>query len=73
MINSLFGPIFFVSIGLEVNARHLDGRFAFFFLLLLIAVVGKIVGCGAGALLSGFTRRESLVVGVGMTHGAKWD
>jgi Na+:H+ antiporter len=66
MINSLFGPIFFVSIGLEVNARHLDGRFAFFFLLLLIAVVGKIAGCGAGALLSGFTRRESLVVGVGM-------
>jgi Kef-type K+ transport system membrane component KefB len=44
----------------------LDGRFAFFFLLLLIAVVGKIVGCGAGALLSGFTRRVSLVVGVGM-------
>src|SRR5206468_2333504 len=37
MINSLFGPIFFVSIGLEVNAWHLDGRFAFFFLLLLIA------------------------------------
>ena len=66
MINSLFGPIFFVSIGLEVNARHLEGVFVFFVLLLLIAVVGKIAGCGLGALLSGFTRRESLVVGVGM-------
>jgi Kef-type K+ transport system membrane component KefB len=32
----------------------------------LIAVVGKIAGCGLGALFSGFTQRESLVVGVGM-------
>ena len=66
MINSLFGPIFFVSIGLEVNARYLQGGIGFFLLLLLIAVVGKIAGCGLGVLFSGFTRRESLVVGVGM-------
>lgn len=66
MINSFFGPIFFVSIGLEVNARHLAGGIGFFLLLLLIAIVGKIAGCGLGALGSGFSRRESLVVGVGM-------
>jgi len=66
MINALFGPIFFVSIGLEVNARHVTGRMAFFGLLLLIAIVGKIVGCGLGAFASGFSKRESLVVGVGM-------
>jgi len=66
MISSLFGPIFFVSIGLEVNARHVQGGVAFFLLLLLIAVVGKVAGCGLGALFSGFTKRESLVVGVGM-------
>jgi Na+:H+ antiporter len=66
MINSLFGPIFFVSIGLEVNARHVQGGIVFFLLLLLFAVVGKVAGCGLGALFSGFTRRESLVVGVGM-------
>ena len=66
MMNALLGPIFFVSIGLDVNARHLQGSMVFFVLLLLIAVVGKIVGCGLGTLWSGFTRRESLVVGVGM-------
>ncbi len=66
MINSLFGPIFFASIGLEVNARHLAGGVVFFVLLLLIAIAGKIVGCGAGALACRFTRRESLIVGVGM-------
>ena len=66
MINSLFGPIFFVSIGLEVNARNLQGGIMFFSILLLIAIIGKIAGCGLGALFSGFSRRESLVVGVGM-------
>src|SRR5258707_10773567 len=66
MIHSFFGPIFFVSIGLEVNARHLAGGIEFFILLLLIAIVGKIAGCGLGAFSCGFDKRESLVVGVGM-------
>ena len=66
IINAFFGPIFFVSIGLEVNARHLAGGFVFFALLLAIAILGKIFGCGAGAFLTGFTSRESLIMGVGM-------
>ena len=66
MINAFFGPIFFVSIGLEVNARHLAGGIGFFVLLLLIAIAGKIAGCGLGAFTTGFSKRESLVVGVGM-------
>jgi Kef-type K+ transport system membrane component KefB len=32
----------------------------------LVAIVGKIVGAGAGALLSGFTKKEALQLGVGM-------
>jgi Kef-type K+ transport system membrane component KefB len=66
MVNSLFGPIFFVSIGLAVNARHVSGSLLFFTLLLVIALAGKIVGCGLGARLNGFTNRESMVVGIGM-------
>jgi Kef-type K+ transport system membrane component KefB len=66
MINAFFGPIFFVSIGLEVNARHLAGGVGFFVLLLIIAIVGKILGCGAGAFATGFSQRESLIMGVGM-------
>src|SRR5205085_10240560 len=49
MINAFFAPIFFVSIGLEINARHVGNGVGFFFLLLLIAIVGKIFGCGVGA------------------------
>jgi Kef-type K+ transport system membrane component KefB len=66
MINAFFAPIFFVSIGLEINARHIGTGVGFFVLLLLIAIAGKIVGCGVGALANGFSHRESWIVGVGM-------
>jgi Kef-type K+ transport system membrane component KefB len=66
MLNSFFGPVFFVSVGMEVNAWHVGGRAVFFVLLLLIAIVGKILGCGMGSLLTGFSGRDSLTVGVGM-------
>ena len=35
-------------------------------LLLIVAALTKIIGCGIGAKLCGFTSRESLQVGVGM-------
>lgn len=66
MTNSFFGPLFLMSIGLDVNAWQLGSHLVFFNVLLLIAIVGKVVGCGLGAAFSGFNRRDSLVVGVGM-------
>jgi Kef-type K+ transport system membrane component KefB len=66
MTNSFFGPLFFVSIGLQINARQLGNHFEFFFVILAMAVVGKILGCGLGAMSTGFTARDSLIVGVGM-------
>ncbi len=66
MTNSFFGPLFFVSIGLEINARKLGGHFGFFLLILLVAVLGKVLGCGLGAWFKGFNGRDSLIVGVGM-------
>ena len=38
----------------------------FSILLLIVAILTKIAGCGLGAKLCGFTRREALQVGVGM-------
>ncbi len=66
MTNSFFGPIFLVSIGLDVNAWQAGGHLAFFSLVLVIAIVGKIVGCGIGASFAGFGRRDSFIVGIGM-------
>lgn len=62
-----FSPIFFASVGLKVEFEGLTGSMLIFSLLLLIvAILTKIVGCGFGAKLCGFTRRESVQVGVGM-------
>lgn len=60
-------PVFFISIGLQTNARLLNRTdLPFALLVILAAVLGKIVGCGGGALVAGFSPREALRVGVGM-------
>ena len=62
-----FSPVFFASVGLKVELEGLTGSLILFSLiLLLIAVVTKIVGCGLGVKICGFTNMEALQVGVGM-------
>jgi Kef-type K+ transport system membrane component KefB len=62
-----FVPLFFVSIGLEANAREvLGGNLLFGLALILVAVVSKILGSGLGAWWGGLTRSESLRLGIGM-------
>jgi Kef-type K+ transport system membrane component KefB len=62
-----FIPIFFISIGLNLNLRelHLD---ALWLLLIMsvIGILGKWIGAGAGARLAGFSWRESAQLGAGM-------
>ena len=61
-------PVFFVSIGLEANARALGlGGLPFALVILGIAVLSKVLGCGIGARLGGFSNGEALRLGVGMT------
>jgi Kef-type K+ transport system membrane component KefB len=60
-------PIFFVSIGLEVNARTLGPEgIPFALLIVVVAVLSKVIGSGIGAKLGGFSPKDSLRVGVGM-------
>ncbi|MGB9640307.1 MAG: cation:proton antiporter [Anaerolineales bacterium] len=63
----IFVPIFFIDVGLKANARVVFEEDIFLFLsLVVIAILGKVVGVGLGGLLSGFTHREALQLGVGM-------
>jgi Kef-type K+ transport system membrane component KefB len=62
-----FVPIFFINIGLSVNARLLTWESSLFLLVMfLVAVIGKVAGAGSGAILGGFTRLEAAQLGVGM-------
>lgn len=62
-----FSPIFFASVGLKVELDGITRSLVIFsIILLIIAVLSKIIGCGLGAKLCGFTGSEAFQVGVGM-------
>lgn len=62
-----FVPIFFVNIGLQANIWALRGELIVVTALLtIVAVISKVIGSGGGALLGGFSRGESLRLGIGM-------
>lgn len=64
---SLFVPIFFINIGLSVNARTIRPDMILFAIVItLIAIAGKWVGAGVGARLGGLSARESVQLGAGM-------
>ena len=62
-----FSPIFFASIGIKTELSGLTGSLLLFSLILLIvAVLSKIIGCGIGAKLCGYNGRDALNIGIGM-------
>lgn len=64
---AFFVPLFLISIGLKADARTLNAADVWFAVaIIIVAIAGKIIGCGIGARLGGFDWRESLRVGVGM-------
>ncbi len=62
-----FSPIFFASIGFDTNLNKLSsGIILFAIILMLVAIITKIIGCGLGAKLCGFSNKDSLSIGIGM-------
>ena len=62
-----FGPIFFASIGLKTDVSGMTwGLLAFSVAFVLVALVGKIIGCGLAAKITRHTWKESLICGIGM-------
>lgn len=60
-------PIFFASIGLKVSLPDMTGSIILFsVLLVIVAILTKIVGCGFGAKMCKFTNHESIQIGAGM-------
>lgn len=62
-----FTPIFFASIGIKTVITGMSQELILFtFALLIVAILSKIVGCGLGAKICGFSNMDSLAIGVGM-------
>ena len=68
-INSymIFGPVFFASIGLKTNIGQITtGVLIFSILFVIVGLITKIIGCGITAKLCGFSKVDSLKIGIGM-------
>ncbi len=63
---AFFIPIFFINVGLQARITGLLAAPLFTAVLVGLAILSKIVGCGVGAWLGGLSQRSALQVGCGM-------
>jgi Kef-type K+ transport system membrane component KefB len=66
-LGAIFTPVFFISLGLLVNVRTLNPDLLLFGgVLLAVAFVSKLAGCGLMARATGMSRKESVAIGYSM-------
>ena len=65
-INNIFAPLFFAGIGLRVNFIEGFDLWAVT-IVLVVAILGKLIGCYFGAKWAGLSKRESAAIGMGMS------
>lgn len=63
---SIFIPIFFISIGLNLEFNNFLRDFWLIALFTITGIFGKLFGAGFGARISGFNFKDSYVIGSGM-------
>ncbi|GAC40821.1 cation:proton antiporter [Paenibacillus popilliae] len=63
---SIFVPVFFVSIGLNVSFEGIGSQLGLLAVITIIAIVTKLAGGWLGARVTGFDSRSSLAIGAGM-------
>ena len=67
LTRGLLAPIFFVSVGFHLDVSAVSRVPVFVIVLTLIALASKVIGSGLPAYWAGFSKRESVLVGVGMS------
>jgi len=67
VLEAVFAPIFFLSLGILVNIRLPLMVWMFAIALTAAAIFSKVAGCGIPAKLLGMSRSEAISIGVGMS------
>lgn len=63
----IFASIFFISLGIIMNLRVFSADLLVFTLVLIVvAFLTKVVGCGVAAKFSGYNWKDSITIGTGM-------
>lgn len=63
---TMFIPLFFVSVGLNMTFKGFWQSLPFILVMTILGVLTKLVGCGLGAKLNGFSGHSNYLVGAGM-------
>lgn len=62
----LFMPIFFITLGMMMDVDALAVSFVPIMIITALAVITKVMGCGAASLVAKLGKNEALMVGIGM-------
>ncbi len=62
----VFVPVFFVLLGMFVNFKAMNHALVFGLVITSVAIVGKLIGCGAAGYACGFNMLGSSRIGIGM-------
>jgi len=63
----LLTPVFLANIGIHASLDGMTGSVLLFTgLLVVMAVLSKVAGCGLGAKMCGYTNSESMQIGIGL-------
>ncbi|MCK8059876.1 MULTISPECIES: cation:proton antiporter [unclassified Fusibacter] len=68
---TFFTPVFFVAIGMGVNLFSAFQAIGIGLILIILGSLGKVIGCGVGAKLTGFNKFEGMQIGLGMIPRAE--
>lgn len=67
VVNMIFSPIFFASIGLNLGKINFSTYVWIFILIFtVITITSKIIGNGIGARICGYSKEKSIQIGIGM-------
>jgi len=65
--SGFLSPIFFASVGIETTLNGFSSKvLAITLIMFIVAVLGKVIGCGITARFFKMSRSESIQIGVGM-------
>lgn len=63
----VFAPLFFAGIGLKTSISSMNGQLLLFSIcFVIVALLGKVIGCGLCSRLLKFNGKDSLKIGIGM-------
>ncbi|MCM2350458.1 MAG: cation:proton antiporter [Bacteriovoracaceae bacterium] len=67
-VKDLFAAVFFVSVGMMINPAILQEHYGIVLLIVGVTIIGKLLGSGFGAILSGRSLKQSVQAGMSLAQ-----